>query len=229
MHVAVVTVGDELLAGEVTDTNAAWLCQRLAERGADVGRVVTVPDDVADIAETVRSLDDRFDAVVVTGGLGPTHDDVTMAAVADAFDRRLVEHPDAVAWLDGESGYSYDDLTEGTADLPDGSRFLPNPEGVAPGAVVADVYVLPGVPVEMRAMFGAVADEFEGQVRHVETVRAAEPESALVDRIAAAQDRFDVTVGSYPGETVRLKVRSRDSEAAREAAAWLRDRVAAQR
>ncbi|MFB6120645.1 MAG: competence/damage-inducible protein A [Halobacteriaceae archaeon] len=229
MHVAVVTVGDELLVGEVTNTNATWLCQRLAERGAAVRRVVTVPDDVADIAETVRTLHDRYDAVLVTGGLGPTHDDVTMAAVATAFDRDLAEHSDAVAWLDGDSGYDYDDLTEGTGHLPEGARFLPNPEGVAPGAVVEGVYVLPGVPGEMKAMFDAVADEFDGDVSHVETVEADEPESALVDRIATAQERFDVTIGSYPGETVRLKVRSTDPEAADAAADWLRERVTRQR
>ena len=225
MQVAVVTVGDELLVGEVTDTNATWLCQRLAERGANVGRVVTVPDDVSDIAATVSELHDRFDAVVVTGGLGPTQDDVTMAGVAAAFGRSLVEHPDAVAWLEGDSGYSYTDLTDGTADLPEGARCLPNPVGVAPGAVVERVYVLPGVPDEMKAMFDAIVDDFEGEVRHVETVHADEPESALVDRIADAQERFDVAVGSYPGDTVRLKVRSTDPEAASAAAAWLRENV----
>jgi len=229
MQVAVITVGDELLVGEITDTNATWLCQRLAEQGASVGRVVTVPDDVDDIAATVADLHDGFDAVVVTGGLGPTHDDVTMAGVAAAFDRSLVEHPDAVAWLDGDSGYSYGDLAAGTADLPEGARCLPNPEGVAPGAVVEGVYVLPGVPDEMKAMFGSIAEEFDGEVSHVETVRADEPESALVDRIDAAQERFDVAVGSYPGETVRLKVRSTDPEAASAAAAWLRERVTRQR
>jgi len=226
MHVAVVTVGDELLAGEVTDTNAAWLCDRLEACGATVRRVVTVPDEVDAIAETVGELAARYDAVVVTGGVGPTHDDRTLAGVAAAFDRELRTHDGAREWLESTGDYAFAELAEGTADLPEGSRFLRNPVGVAPGAVVENVYVLPGVPAEMEAMFDHVAAEFDGAVTHVETLEAAEPESALVDRIAEAEDRFDVAVGSYPGEVVRLSVRSTDPTAAAEAADWLRERVA---
>ena len=225
MRVAVVTVGDEILAGEITDTNSQWLCTRLAERGVDVERITTVPDRVADIARVVNEYRAEYDAVVVTGGLGPTHDDLTMEGVAAAVGRQVAEHDGALAWLTEAGGYSADDLAKGTADLPEGARFLENDVGVAPGAVVESVYVLPGVPDEMKAMFERVAGEFSGERTHVETVVADEPESALIDRLAAVQERFDVAVGSYPGETVRLRVRSRDPAEAERAAAWLRERV----
>jgi len=225
VRVAIVTVGDEILAGEITDTNSRWLCERLAERGVDVERITTVPDRVADIARVVNEYRAAYDAVVVTGGLGPTHDDLTMAGVAAAVGRDVVEHEAALSWLTGEGGYSRDDLAEGTADIPEGARFVENDAGVAPGAVVESVYVLPGVPDEMEAMFERVADEFSGERTHTETVAADEPESALVDRLAAVRERFDVTVGSYPGETVQLRVRSHDPDEARRAAAWLRERV----
>jgi molybdenum cofactor synthesis domain-containing protein len=225
MRVAVVTVGDEILAGEIADTNSRWLCARLAERGVDVERIVTVPDRVADIARVVNEYRAEYDAVVVTGGLGPTHDDLTMEGVAAAVGREVTEHEGALAWLTAAGGYSADDLAEGTADLPAGARFLENDVGVAPGAVVESVYVLPGVPDEMKGMFERVAPEFSGERTHVETVVADEPESALIDRLTELQDRFDATVGSYPGETVRLRVRSRDTEEAARAAAWLRERV----
>jgi molybdenum cofactor synthesis domain-containing protein len=226
MRVAVVTVGDEILAGEITDTNSRWLCARLAERGVDVERVTTVPDRVADIARVVNEYRAEYDAVVVTGGLGPTHDDLTMEGVAAAVGRPVEEHAGALAWLTGTGGYAREDLAAGTADLPAGARFIENDVGVAPGAVVESVYVLPGVPAEMKGMFDRVADEFSGDRVHVETVVADEPESALIDRLAAVSERFDATVGSYPGETVRLRVRSRDADEARRAAAWLRERVA---
>jgi molybdenum cofactor synthesis domain-containing protein len=225
MRVAIVTVGDELLVGEVTNTNAAWLCERLAERGASVERITTVPDRVADIARVVNEHRAEYDAVVVTGGLGPTHDDLTMEGVAAALGRSVTEHADALAWLTEEGGYSADDLVAGTAHLPEGARFLTNDEGVAPGAVVDGVYVLPGVPAEMKAMFRRVADEFDGEVTHVETVRADEPESALVDRLVALEEQFDATVGSYPGDHVRLRIRAREPAVARAAADWLRERV----
>ncbi|QLC34164.1 competence/damage-inducible protein A [Halarchaeum sp. CBA1220] len=225
MDVAVLTVGDELLAGDTTNTNAAWLGRRLTERGATVRRTVVVPDDVAVIAADVRELAERYDAVIVTGGLGPTHDDVTMDGVAAAFEREMGEHPDALAWFDEHASYSRADLTEGTTHLPEGARLLPNDEGVAPGAVVENCYVLPGVPGEMKSMFERVAGEFAGETRHVEVVHAAEPESALVERIEGVRERFDVAVGSYPGDGVRLKVQGSDAATVREAAAWLRERV----
>ncbi|MDS0293121.1 competence/damage-inducible protein A [Halogeometricum luteum] len=225
MRVAVVTVGDELLAGDTVNTNASWLCERLSARGARVERVTTVPDRVSDIARVVNEYRADYDAVVVTGGLGPTHDDLTMAGVAAAVGRELVEHEEAMAWLTEQGGYIADELAEGTAHLPARARMLPNEEGVAPGAVVEGIYVLPGVPDEMKAMFELVADEFDGEETFARTVVTSEPESGLLDRLRDVQAAFDVTVGSYPGENVRLKLSGTDEAEVEEAAAWLRERV----
>ena len=225
MDAAIVTVGDELLAGETQDTNTTWLAGRLTERGVTVERATTVPDRIEEIARVVGEYREEYDAVVVTGGLGPTHDDVTMAAVAAAFDRALEPHAEALAWLEAHGGYAADDLAEGTVDLPAGARMLPNEAGVAPGAVVDATYVLPGVPEEMKAMFARIESAFEGERLHAETVATGEPESALLDRLDAVRERFDVTVGSYPGENVRLTVRSTDAAEVAAAADWLRRRV----
>jgi molybdenum cofactor synthesis domain-containing protein len=225
MQVALVSVGDELLAGDTVNTNAAWLGQRLAERGANVERVVVVPDRVAEVARMVNELRAEYEAVVVTGGLGPTHDDLTMEGVAAAVGVPVEEHNEAVAWITDHTDYEASDLVAGTTHLPKGSRMLPNEEGVAPGCVIESIYVLPGVPEEMKAMFETVAEEFSGERRHAVTVEANEPESALVERIAELRDRFDVTVGSYPGDHVRLKLQSTDEDELERAAAWLRERV----
>ncbi|WP_136716052.1 competence/damage-inducible protein A [Halorientalis salina] len=227
MRVALVTVGDELLAGETVNTNASWLGKRLSEQGATVERVSVVPDRLADIARVVNEYHAEYDAVVVTGGLGPTHDDITMDGVAAAFGREVVQSEEALAWIEEHGGYTREDLAEGTADIPAGARMLPNRAGVAPGCVIGSVYVLPGVPDEMKAMFEDVADEFEGARRYVETVEADEPESAMLDRIREVRERFDVKVGSYPGDPVRIRFESTDENAVESAAAWLRDRVEA--
>jgi molybdenum cofactor synthesis domain-containing protein len=224
MRVAVITVGDELLAGDTVNTNAAWLCEQLTARGVRVERVTTLPDRVADIARVVNEYHAEYDAVVVTGGLGPTHDDLTMEAVGAALGRPVEEDEAVLAWLEEHGGYARADLADGTADLPKGARPLHNTVGVAPGCVVEDVYVLPGVPSEMEAMFEAVADEFAGDVQHVVVVPAAEPESALLDRFEELRERFDVKVGSYPGEFVRVRLEGEEEEVER-AAAWLRERV----
>lgn len=225
MRVALVTIGDELLAGETVNTNAAWLAERLADRNVRVERILVVPDRIEAIVEAVAAYRTRYDAVITTGGVGPTHDDVTMEAVAEAFDVSLEESREVLAWIEDHHGYAREDLAEGTAHVPEGARMIPNDEGVAPGCVLANVYVLPGVPAEMKATFANVAAEFSGDPFHVETVWAAEPESALLDRIEAVGERFDVTVGSYPGENVRLKLSGSDAGDVSRAAEWLRARV----
>ena len=225
MRVALVTVGDELLVGDTVNTNAAWLGERLSERGTTVERVTVVPDRVADIARVVNEYCAEYDAVIVTGGLGPTHDDVTMGGVAAAFGREVERSDEALDWLESVGGYARQDLAAGTAHIPAGARPLHNEVGVAPGCVLDSVYVLPGVPDEMRAMFEQVAEEFQGTYRHTRVVVADEPESALLDRLQGVQERFDVKVGSYPGESVRIKVESADETVVEEAEAWLRERI----
>jgi molybdenum cofactor synthesis domain-containing protein len=229
MQVALVSVGDELLVGDTENTNASWLGARLAERGADVHRVVVVPDVEAAIAAEVQRLADQYDAVLVTGGIGPTHDDVTMDGVGAAFDREVGEHADAEAYLRDHDTYQFEDLTAGTTHLPEGARLLENPEGVAPGAVVENVYVLPGVPEEMKGMFESVADEFTGTASHVEFVHVDAPESSLVSALSALEERFDVTVGSYPGDSVRVKIQHEDETTATDAAEWFSDHVGGER
>jgi molybdenum cofactor synthesis domain-containing protein len=224
MRVALVTVGDELLAGDTVNTNGAWLGTQLTGEGATVERMAVVPDRVADIAQVVNEYRAAYDAVVVTGGLGPTHDDVTMAAVAAAFGTELASDERVRERL-RERGYTDSDLAPGTADIPERAESLPNPEGVAPGCVLGTVYVLPGPPPEMKAMFEQVRDQFGGETTHVETVETPEAEKQLIDRIAGVRERFDVTLGSYPGETVTLKLRGNNPEEVAAAAEWLRERV----
>ena len=225
MQVALVTVGNELLTGDTTNTNATWLGRQLAARGASLQRVTVVPDRIDDIASVVAAYADTYDAVIVTGGLGPTHDDLTMEGVADALGRDVEENEEALAYLTEHGGYSHDDLATGTAHLPTGGEPIHNEVGVAPGAIVETVYVLPGVPAEMKAMFESVADAFCGQQRHVRVLHADEPESALVDRLQRVEEEFGVSVGSYPGDGVRIKITGTDAVATERATRWLSARI----
>ncbi|MFB6153771.1 MAG: competence/damage-inducible protein A [Halodesulfurarchaeum sp.] len=225
MDVAVVTVGDELLAGETENTNASWLARQLAQRGVTLKRIVVVPDAESAIAETVEDLAARFDAVIVTGGVGPTHDDVTMDGVARAFGRDMVDHDGAIHYFDAHESYAREDLVEGTTHLPEGAEMIPNDEGVAPGAILANVYVLPGVPAEMKAMFDRIAAEFSGERPATRVLHTEAPESSLVDLLREVRDEFDVRVGSYPDGDVRIKIQSDDPGVADNAISWLQERL----
>jgi len=243
MEIALLTVGDELLAGETENTNASWLSRRITARGATVTRVLVVPDDETTIAEYVREWRDAFDAVLVTGGLGGTPDDVTMDAVSRGVDRDLVVDPDAKEAVvatantfaernpDLASRYELDLDFDAWSRVPEGARVLDNPEGLAPGAVVeddglGDVYVLPGVPSEMKAVFETVESEFGGDVVS-ETVFTPAPEGALTAALNDLRESFDVAVGSYPAsdEPNRIKVTGTDPDEVAQAAEWVRDNV----
>jgi molybdenum cofactor synthesis domain-containing protein len=238
MEVAILTVGDEVLSGDTENANATWLASRLTDAGATVARILTLPDDRAAIRETVAEWSAAFDAVIVTGGLGGTHDDVTADAIADAFSRELVVHPavredvieTVAAYRDRNpdlvEAHDLDIDVDAWAALPEGSRPLVNPEGLCPGCVLETVYAFPGVPAEVRALFDLVAGEFGGDAVST-TLYTPQPEGSMVEAIAGVRDRFDVTVGSYPSTETRnrVKLTGTDPAAVDAAADWLRDRI----
>jgi len=239
MDVALVTVGDELLAGDTENTNASWLGRQLTDAGATVTRVLTVPDSVPIIADAVSRYHDAFDAVIVTGGIGGTPDDVTKAGVAQAFDRALIVPDDVRAHLEAKAEqfaadnpemvdrYDMDLDLDAWASVPEGGQALLTDESFAAGCVVDGVYVLPGIPEELKAMYATIADEFDGD-RTTETLHTPAPEGALVGTVTAARDRFDVAVGRYPrkdDQPGRIKITGDDPAAVADATAWLRDRI----
>jgi nicotinamide-nucleotide amidase len=233
MNAALVTVGDELLSGDTANTNATWIGKQLAERGVTVKRMLTVPDETDVIADAVRRYSDAFDAVIATGGLGGTPDDITIESVAAAFERDLVENElaraDVERHLESIAG-KYDELNvdvAAEARLPAGARPLLNRAGMSPGCVLENVYVLPGIPAEMKRMFEEIADEFEGDVGS-RVLYTEEPEANLIDRLDEVRDQFGVQVGCYPDREAghnRLKIRGSDGGSLDEAEAWLTEQI----
>jgi len=229
MEVALLTVGDELLAGDTVNTNGSWLADQLTDRGVSVRRLLVLPDDRKTIADRVRAYADSFDAVIVTGGIGGTPDDVTMEAVADAFGREMAVSDLALADVEehlAELEGTIPDLdvdANAEAAVPEGSRPVLNSEGLAPGCVVENVYVLPGIPGEMKAMFRELGDAFEGDIVS-RTLYTVQPEANIVPALAEAREQFDVRVGCYPDRDAghnRLKLSGGDAESVEGAADFL--------
>jgi molybdenum cofactor synthesis domain-containing protein len=224
---AVVTIGNELVCGDVQNTNGTWLARRLERLGVSVRLIAAVPDEIEAVAAVVRREAPLLDCLVVTGGLGGTPDDLTREAIAAAFGVEQVLFPEVAERLRARFRGDPDYVTA-WARLPSGSRPLENPLGGAPGFAIANVYVLPGLPAEMEAMFETIAGELRAE-RPIESWRRRyrTTESRIVGVLRETGERHpSVLVGSYPsfdagGSEVEVVVKSADPEALALAAAWL--------
>jgi len=159
MKSAIITIGDEILIGQVTDTNAVWISQQLNELGVQVGEMVTVSDHASQITRTLDRYLGHFDLLIMTGGLGPTGDDITKQTLADYFESKMVTNPvvlERITAFFKERGRSMIESNLKQADVPDGCRVLINNHGTAPGMWFEKkgtiVISLPGVPYEMKGL-----------------------------------------------------------------------------
>jgi nicotinamide-nucleotide amidase len=224
---AIVTVGNELLAGDVENTNGSWLARRLAALGVEVGLIAVIGDEIDEVASFVREQAAAFDVVIVTGGLGGTPDDVTRESIAAAFGVPQVEAPDVAARL--RARFAHDpDYAARWARLPQGSRPLEIRNGGAPGFVIENVYVLPGLPAEMEAMFDTIADEVRSGTPIDTWRRTYRTTEARIVGVLEEMTALHpgVAVGSYPTfdggvSKVEVVVKSGDRDALAAAAAWI--------
>lgn len=235
MHIEVVTIGDELLLGYTIDTNAAHLARTLAAEGVEISRRTTVGDTADAIAAAVREGLDRAGAVITTGGLGPTSDDLTKPSIAALFGRGMVLDEEHLAWMEDRFTRIFQRpmpaANRQQAMLPEGARKLRNNHGSAPGIWLEDdrgrwVAMLPGVPREMRGMladtFVPLIRERLGDDRRVVRSRTLRTtgvgESFIADRVATVQSGFgDVGLAYLPnaeGTDLRVTVRGVQPEEA---------------
>ncbi len=218
--VAMLVIGDEILSGRTRDANINCLGIWLSELGVELGEARIVPDIHEEIVQHIRELSSRYDALFTSGGIGPTHDDITADAVAAAFDVSIDHDPRAVALL--EDFYPLEMRNEARmrmARIPDGARLIDNPVSVAPGFVVENVYVMAGVPKIFAGMLEGLVSEFSGGAPLLSrTLRVEVGEGRIAAQLHDLQQRYDdVKLGCYPyghdGKyAARVVARGRDGE-----------------
>jgi len=229
MMAALLTIGNELVSGDVPNTNASWLAKRLEALGVRVVLSASVPDEIEEIVDFVRREAARVDHLIVTGGLGGTPDDLTREALAAAFDVPQENVPELEADL--RRRFTRDpDYAARWAALPQGSAALENPRGGAPGFRIANVWVLPGLPSEMESMFDRYADAFRTEAPIASWRRTLQlGESDIAHLLVETTERWPaVLVGSYPRflpdrREVEVVLKSADEAALAEASGWLAD------
>jgi molybdenum cofactor synthesis domain-containing protein len=200
---AVLVIGDEILSGRTKDRNIGAIADHLTAIGIRLSEVRVVADDEAEIVTAVNALRARYSYVFTTGGIGPTHDDITADSIAKAFGVAIDVDPRARALMQAACDVRGVELTPSRlrmARLPEGSELVENAISVAPGFMIGNVIVMAGIPDIMRGMLDAVTPRLKTGAKMLsETVALDRPESQIADLFAAHQKRYpDVAMGSYP-------------------------------
>jgi molybdenum cofactor synthesis domain-containing protein len=207
---AIIVIGNEILTGKSEDQNASYLIKELYKLGVALRRIVIIPDDMDDIINAVRECSARFDYVFTSGGIGPTHDDLTIPSIARAFHREMVRHPELEGLIRGYFGVETDEKRLRLADVPAGSQLVGGTSMNWPVVATENVYILPGVPEFFRRKFECIRDRFQAEPFYVRMVFTREEEldiATRLDEVAAAHR--DVEIGSYPvfgSEDYRVKI-----------------------
>ena len=212
----IILIGNEILSGKIEDANAVYLCRELRELGVEVRRITVIPDEVSLIAEEVATFSKAFDLVFTSGGVGPTHDDVTIEGVARAMGVAVVRHPTLVGLLER---YYRDTLTDAAlrmAEIPEGAELITGNGLLFPNIAMRNVYVLPGVPEIFRRKFDAMRERFRDAPIHLKNVFVRIGEGTLAEYLNRLLGDFPLLlIGSYPELSnpeyqVKVTLESRD-------------------
>ena len=200
---AILVIGDEILSGRTKDKNIGWLAEELTKLGISLCEARVIADVETVIISHVQDLSERYDYLFTSGGIGPTHDDITTQSVAAAFGVPVIRHAEAEARLlrhYQDTHIDFNEARQKMADIPDTATLIDNPVSAAPGYKLGNVYVMAGVPSILQAMFATFSHTLTGGVQPTRiTVQCAIGEGTIATIMGDIATRFDgVSVGSYP-------------------------------
>ena len=224
-------IGNEILSGKVIDTNSPYLARELRELGVDLERILTIPDEVDLIAREVRAMSNAYDFVFTSGGIGPTHDDVTLEAVAKAFDRPIVENASMMERMERAQGKPPNESQRKMALIPEDAVLIDSGDLWFPVVVVENVHIFPGIPELLQKKFQSIRERFRGVPFHLRRVFVTLREHDIAHSLNDLLGEFpELMLGSYPriGEEhyrVLLTLESRDGNYLDRAIASLLDRL----
>jgi molybdenum cofactor synthesis domain-containing protein len=215
---ALIVIGNEILSGKVVDTNSSFLARELRSAGVSLRRMVVVPDEVAVIANVVRELQPTHDVVFTSGGVGPTHDDVTIAGIAAGLGRDVVTDPKLETMLRDFFGDRLNEARLKMAEVVEGTELLFHGDVRFPTFRVANIYVLPGIPEIFHDKCTAICRQLQGAPFHLRVIYTRLPEGSLAALLNQTLDAFpELLLGSYPKMNdpeyrVRVTLESKDRD-----------------
>jgi FAD synthetase len=226
---AILVIGDEILSGKTEEKNARFLISELRELGVTLRKIMIISDDVDQIAAAVADLSRQFTYVFTSGGVGPTHDDVTLLGICKAFNRPMYRHPEIETMLRGYLGENITDSHLQMADVPEGSMLISAPGMRWPMLTYENIFILPGVPEFFREKFNAIKERFRAEQFYLKCIYTLQDEFSISYQLEqVARDHQQVSIGSYPvfnrsDYKVKVTIESKDSDAVENAFNELRE------
>ena len=215
---ALLVIGNEILSGKVVDTNSPFLASELRQLGVDLERILTIPDEVDLIAREVRAMSEAHDFVFTSGGIGPTHDDLTMDGIAQAFGLRLEPSLSMLERMERHQGEAPNDSQRKMAMIPAGAQVIDAGDQWFPVVIVENVHIFPGIPKLLQKKFHSIKDRFRGVPFHLRRIYVTKRESDIADQLNELLVEFpELMLGSYPkieerDYRVLLTLESRDGD-----------------
>jgi FAD synthetase len=212
----ILIIGNEILSGKVVDTNSPFLTRELRRLGVTVKRILTIPDELDDIATAVAEFHRAYDFVFTSGGVGPTHDDVTMEGVARGLNRTVIRHPAIEGRIREVYKDKINDARLKLSEVPDGTELIVDGRLGFPTIKCENVYILPGIPEILEQKFHAISERFAASPYFLRVVYTTEGEGAIAEHLNATLATFpELLLGSYPkiGDpeyAVKLTLESKD-------------------
>jgi molybdenum cofactor synthesis domain-containing protein len=211
----IIIIGNEILSGKVQDANSPYLCRELRFLGVELCRIITIPDELEVIAQYVREYSEAYTWVFTSGGIGPTHDDVTIESAAAAFGRKLISPPRLEELVRSFYGDDTNEAHLRMARIPEGGELIDTPPLRTPLLLVENVFVFPGVPELLKNRFSLLKERFQSDPIHLRQIYLSANEGQIADVLNKTLDTFpELMLGSYPAlwnkdYKVRLTLESR--------------------
>jgi len=215
-NAAILIIGNEILSGKVEDENGTFLARELRALGVDVRRIAVIPDEESVIADEISICSRRYDWIFTTGGVGPTHDDVTISGIAQGLGRKVVRHPELETIVRKIYGANANDAALKLAEVPEGTELIWENGLRFPVVMVANIFIFPGIPKTARRKFAAIKSRFQDKPFHLKKIYLKAREEQISGYLhQILKDYPELMLGSYPvldneGYTVILTLESKD-------------------
>ena len=206
----IIIIGNEILSGKVTDINSPFLCQELRKLGVEVQEIITIPDIPEIIGRTTGEFSERFSWVFTSGGIGPTHDDITVASIAKGFAKKLFESPQIMEAIHNYHGVKMTAAHRRMAMIPEGSELIEYAEGRGPQLQFRNIFVFPGIPEYLKIRFSGIKERFRTTPIVLKQIYLKADEGVIAASLDATMEAFpELMLGSYPkvtGEDYNIKL-----------------------